>query len=666
MTLLFLLSLGIILVGGLLAFLAYPHSRISSWLGCGGILVGSLLGLIPTFLAIRSSSPLIDISLGPLPLGMVALRLDALSAWFLLPLFLLAPLTAFYGREYLASRLSPLRLGVYALCFHLFLFSMMLVLVARDSLLFLVGWEGMTVVSYLLVVTEDRKRTVREAGLLYLVLSHLGVMALVAMFLLLGGGEGKTDLSRMGVAAGTPQAHAIFLLALLGFGMKAGFVPLHVWLPEAHPAAPSPISALMSGIMIKIGIYGLLRILSFFSSVPLWWGYTMIVIGAIAGMVGILFAVAEKDMKRLLAYSSIENIGILALAMGMGLVGLATDLPPLATLGFAGAFLHVLNHAMMKSLLFFGIGAVQHATGTRALDTLGGLWKRMPQTGGAVLVGSLAIAGLPPLNGFIGEFLIYLGGLTGLSCFHHQTAKPLLSAFLVLTILALSWIGVLAAVAFVKLFGITFLGEARSEHATSAHEPGWAMRLPLRVLSLLCIAMGLGGPLLLAFLRAPLTSLLPSFASEIPSLLSEYRRILLWITLLSGGMILVGGILAWIRVRLLVSRPVRQSVTWDCGFAIPTPRMQYSGSSFVEPLTRLWHLLLRTRLRFQRPIGFFPRRSLFRIDYSDLFLKGFYRPLLEGMWQGANRFKFLQHGNTHLYVLYIAVTLIAFLIWKLG
>ena len=387
---------------------------------------------------------------------------------------------------------------------------MLLVVVARNGVLFLMSWELMSLASFFLVTLEDEKESVRRAGWIYLVAMHLGTAFLLAMFLLLGKNAGSLDFERLSTAAA--PSGVFFLLAVIGFGTKAGFIPMHVWLPEAHPAAPSHVSAVMSGVMIKTGIYGLLRMLTLLGPPPAWWGWTLVAIGVVSGILGVLYALSQHDLKRLLAYHSVENIGIIAMGLGVGVLGISYENPTMAALGFTGGLLHVVNHAVFKSLLFLGAGSVLHATGTGELDRLGGLLKRMPVTGATFLIGAAAISGLPPLNGFVSEFLIYLGAVAGLgSQAHIAPAWPLMS---VLVVGGLALIGGLAAACFTKAFGIVFLGEPRSDEAAHAHEAGAAMRWPMVVLAGLCVLIGLAAPLWPLVLQPAVAAVLPENMSE--------------------------------------------------------------------------------------------------------------------------------------------------------
>ena len=361
-------------------------ARWSTIVGAGGVVIGSLIGLgaaVPVFLG---GPPAVLHLSWEVPYGSFVVALDALSAFFLLPIFLLSAAAAVYGSEYLQVYRDTKHLGASWFLFNVLVASMTLVVIARNGILFLMGWEVMALASFFLVTFEDEQASVRQAGWVYLVATHMGTAFLLALFILLGREHGSLDFDQFTVSAGPGL---LFLLAVIGFGTKAGFMPLHVWLPEAHPAAPTHVSALMSGVMIKTGIYGLVRILTLLGPPPMWWGWVLCGIGLSSGILGVLFALAQHDLKRLLAYHSVENIGIIALGLGIGLIGLHAGVPVLAVFGFGGGLLHVVNHALFKGLLFLGAGAVLHATGTRDMEHLGGLLKRMPWTGFSFLIGAV-------------------------------------------------------------------------------------------------------------------------------------------------------------------------------------------------------------------------------------------------------------------------------------
>jgi len=456
------------------------------------------------------------------------------------------------------------------------------------------------------------------------------------------------------------SAGFLFVLAVVGFGTKAGFMPLHIWLPEAHPAAPSPVSAVMSGVMIKTGIYGLVRFVTFFDSPPAWWGWLLIAIGASSGILGVLFALAQHDLKRLLAYHSVENIGIISLGLGLGLLGLSLHLPVLIILGFSGGLLHVVNHAVFKGLLFLGAGSVLHGAKTLDIEHLGGLYKRMPWTGLTFLVGSLAICGLPPLNGFISEFVIYWGAARGLLILHGPS-----TAFPIVVIVSLVLIGGLAAACFTKAFGMTFLGEPRSVQATQAHESGWAMRLPMIVLAGACVAIGLMSSRAFLAVRPVLEVVSHLPVPVIQATLAAPMEILQFIVV--GFLIfLVLTALLWaVRCRLLVGRTVQTTGTWDCGYHAPSPRMQYTASSFAQPLTTLFQLILRTKKKNFPPVGFFPKQAAFSSVTPDVVTEYFVQPVTHGLRQGISKLRWIQQGRVNIYIFYIGLTLLILLFWSL-
>ena len=370
---------------------------------------------------------------------------------------------------------------------------------------------------------------------------------------------------------------------------------------------------------------------------------------------------AQHDLKRLLAYHSVENIGIIALGLGVGLLGLSAGVPILTVLGFAGALLHVVNHAIFKGLLFLGAGAVAHATGTREIDHLGGLLKRMPWTAAAFLTGALAISGLPPLNGFVSELLIYLGALHGVIIPGGTVVIPVLGA-----IGGLALIGGLAAACFTKAFGIVFLGVARSEHVAHAHEPGLAMRVPMLVLAAGCALIGCFAPWVVGALAPVIESAAGLPAETVRANLASATQPLLFVVLATLGMLVVVLLLAGLRRWMLAGRRVQESLTWDCGYAQPAARMQYTASSFAQPLTDLFGWLLQTQRRVVTPVGLFPRDASLVTKTSDLFAEHLYRPVFGGIGRGLSSLRWLQHGRVQLYVLYIALTLLVLLMWKLG
>jgi hydrogenase-4 component B len=656
-----LTSLCIILAGGVLAALTHRNERLSTGMALTGLLAGSILGLLSAIGVLVHGENLTLRIPWNMPMGSFSIGVDPISAFFMLPVLVLSSLAGVYGASYLKAWSGKKNLGSCWFFFNVLIASMVLVLVARNGVLFLIAWEVMALASYFLVVFEDEKEEVRQAGRTYLVATHLGTAGLLILFLILGQSSGSLDFNALGIAAGPGgTASVAFLLAVIGFGTKAGFMPFHVWLPEAHPASPSHVSAVMSGVMIKTGIYGLVRTITFLGAPPPWWGWTILAIGVSSGVLGVLFALAQHDLKRLLAYHSVENIGIIAIGLGVGLLGKSYGLPALAYLGFAGAMLHVLNHAIFKGLLFLAAGAIGHATHTLEIDRLGGLLKRMPWTAVLFLVGSVAICGLPPLNGFVSEFLIYLGALEGIVDLGAAGA-----AAGAIAIGALALIGGLAAACFTKAFGILFLGEPRSGHAAGAIEAPWAIRAPMIVLAAGCAGIGLLGPILVGGVRDVVASAagLSSAEVAVPAMVTESMRLIV----LGAAALLAGvGALAFLRWRLLAGRSVTTATTWDCGYAAPNPRMQYTASGFAQPLTGLFHFVLRTHREYSPPSGLFPGDSALSTHTADPMYKSVYEPVFAGWGRVLAKQRWLQSGQMQLYVLYIALTLLLLLVWKLA
>jgi formate hydrogenlyase subunit 3/multisubunit Na+/H+ antiporter MnhD subunit len=654
-----LLAVGLLMASAVAALLAARSPRWSTRMGTLGAVAAGVVGLAAT-LPVLAGAPARSLRVAwQVPHGAFFVAVDALSALFLLPVFAVGALTAVYGGEYLRGEGGGRSLGPPWFFFNLLLASMAMVIMARNAVLFLMAWEVMAVTSFFLVTFDDEEPSACRAGWTYLVAAHLGTACLLVLFVMLGRGSGSLDFDRF--APATESAGLLFLLALAGFGTKAGLLPFHVWLPEAHPAAPSHVSALMSGVMIKTGIYGLLRTLPALGTPHPWWGWVLCAVGLASGLYGVLFALAQSDLKKLLAYSSVENAGIVAMGLGLGVLGLAVGLPVLAVLGFAGALLHVVNHSLFKSLLFLAAGAVVRATGTREIDRLGGLLKRMPWTAAAFLVAAAAICGLPPLNGFVGEFVVYLGALQGITSTRGAATLPMLA---VLGGLAL--VGGLAAACFTKAFGMVFLGEPRGADAASAHEAPRSMLAPMLALAAACVLAGAAAPQVTSALAPVLAQVTGLTAAEVGAALSTVIAPLSFVALLGLALIVLVALLAGLRRALLARRVVSAAPTWDCGYAAPSPRMQYTGSSFTQPLADLFAPLLRTRVHVVPPDGAFPRAASLATETPDLCGDRMYGPAFAGIESALAAFRWLQHGGVHLYVLYIALTLVALLVWKLG
>lgn len=644
--------------GAVSALITANRGRWSTTWGVGGVLIGCLCGIIPAIRVVLGGPPQSLHIAWDVPYGSLFLALDPLSGFFLIPVFVLCALAAIYGADYLEAYRGRKAIAAPWFFFNLLVASMVVVILARNGILFLMAWEMMALSSFFLVTFEDEKQSTRDAGWIYLVASHIGTAFLLVLFIMLGREHRSLDFDRFTTSSG---AGLLFVLALVGFGTKAGFIPLHVWLPEAHPAAPSHVSAVMSAVMIKTGIYGLVRLMMLLGAPQAWWGWTLVGIGLSSGIIGVLLALAQHDLKRLLAYHSVENIGIIALGLGVGALGICAGLPAMAVMAYAGALLHVVNHALFKGLLFLTAGNVAHRTHTREIDHLGGLLRRMPRTGAIFLIGAAAISGLPPLNGFVSEFLIYLASFTGAVSLDGATSVPMLA-----TIAGLALIGGLAAACFTKAFGIVFLGQPRSEHARHAHEAGLAMVLPGFVLAAACILIGLCGATVTNSM-APLISMVTGLSAMVVrgSLATAAHSIAL-VSITGGALVGIATLLVLGRTIALSNRPVSINVTWDCGYAEPSPRMQYTASSFAQPLTSIFDLLLQTRRILIAPHGLFPVEASLATETPDPYQRYIYRPLFHDISRALSLLRPLQQGQVQVYILYIAVTLIALLLWQLA
>lgn len=588
----------------------------------------------------------------------VHLRLDAVSAFFLALLAVLGGAGSAYAHEYWTDKSHPRSAPSGRAWWNALLGFMGLVLLSANGLHFLIAWELFAVSAYFLITRERHRREVRQAGWLYLAASHAGTLCLFAFFTLLAARTGTWDLGPLRDRA---ELAPLFWLALFGFGVKAGLFPLHIWLPSGHANAPSHVSAILSGAAIKMGIYGLVRFTGWLP-VPDAAGWVVVALGVTSAVLGVAFALGQHDLKRLLAYHSVENIGIIAMGIGVGLLGVTHGSPPLAVLGFAGALLHVLNHAIFKGLLFLGAGAVLHATGTRDLDHLGGLERQMPVTSRTFLTGAVAISGLPPLNGFVSELLILLAAVAGVS---ERAAGAAVPATLVMASLGL--IGGLAAACFAKAYGVVFLGAPRRPQPVVARDPGPGMRNVMVVLAALCFAIGLGGFVLVPRLAPAVQQLTRLTGEELVAVLGwDLGRILLAVGLVGAVFLLVVLVLARLRAGLLAGREVGSSPTWDCGYAAPSARMQYTASSFARPIVEIFAPVLCTRADEVRPAGAFPTAARLSTETPDVAATYAFRPVFAGLARVAERLHALQQGRVQVYVAYIALALLVLLVWQLG
>jgi hydrogenase-4 component B len=587
-----------------------------------------------------------------LPVGEMLFRLDPLSAFFLVPVMIIAVCISLYSCGYCST--TPDNRGESHLTFYLGLViaAIILLLLAASGITLLIFWEIMALMVYLAMCLEHGRPEVREAGLQYLVASHVTTLLMLVLFSLVAQSGGQAFPAGGSLAPNSPAATAIFLTALVAFGMKAGIMPLHTWLPTAHANAPSHISAVMSGIVIKMGIYGLLRTISFFSTPPLWWGILLLCLGTVSAVVGVLFAIGQHDIKRLLAYHSIENIGIIVMGIGVALTGLSSGNSTLFVLGMAGALLHVLNHALFKSLLFLGAGAVIHIAGTRDIDRMGGLARALPLTSLAFLTGAVAICGLPPLNGFVSELLVYLGLFKGFG-----TTSGAAAAFLGMAAPLLALTGGLALACFVKVYGGVFLGEPRGPLPEPHESP--ATTGAMAILAGLCILIGLLPFAAVRLVEPVLAGINPQQGSSLPSIQTTAH--LYGLSIAAALLILLVSLLgAWYFSRLKAG-PIGETGTWDCGYAAPAPSMQYTASSFAEILVDIFSGILRPERHQPEINGLFPGPSSFRSHVPEVVLEKGILPFFAATDRRLAAIRRLQNGQLNHYILYIFVALIILL-----
>jgi hydrogenase-4 component B len=589
-----------------------------------------------------------SLALPALPLGSPGmLRLDPLGAFFLVPVLLLPSCGSLYGLGYWGDHHeNPRRLRfLYGLATAF----LALLVASAHVLVFLLAWEGMAITAFFMVITEDREPQTRRAAWIYLIATHSGTLCLFAAFALMASASGGFLFAPLPPGwAASPRGAVTFLLFLAGFGLKAGILPLHFWLPEAHAAAPSHVSALMSGILIKMGILGLIRLISWVPDPPFWWGALFMALGGLSGVLGVAMALGQHDLKRLLAYHSVENIGIILLGLGLGTLGKSMGQPALQLLGFAGALLHVLNHSLFKGLLFLGAGSILHGLGTRNLERMGGLARTMPFTAATFLVGSWAICGLPPLNGFASEWMIYLAAFRGLGL----RASP----WCVLGLGALALIGALAAACFTKVFGAAFLGSPRSVEAAGAAESPRSLRIPMGILACACIAIGLVPALAAPALERAVSVVAGPGTASLRELAHLPLLTLLALPLLAMAVLLW----AWCRKSL---SPRGDLPTWDCGYGPALPRAQYTASSFADGLVSGMRIALWPHVHMPRLKGLFPVPGRFQSHVPDPVLDRLAAPTLGLAARGVTLLRFLQSGQLQVYLLYILLTLFALLAW---
>jgi hydrogenase-4 component B len=676
-SLLILAMLGYV-IGSLSGLVFCRYEKLANFCSFGFATVAGACGTVACVMSLATgatAAPAQVLLLPPLiPYVQFTMRMDALGSFFGLIVSLLAFALSLYSIGYARGFYGRKNVGVLGAFFNLLLLATTLVFLASNAFFFLMAWEIMALSAYCLVSFEHEKEETRNAGVLFFVMSHIGTGCLILGFLLLfqaSGGYGFDGFHALGEKMSPGKRDAAFLLFLFGFGVKSGIVPLHIWLPAAHPVAPSNVSALMSGVLIKTGIYGMTRVFfDFLGTPPNWWGVTVLTIGTVSAVLGVLYALMEHDLKRLLAYHSIENIGIILMGLGAALMFLHSGHPALATLALIAGLYHTINHAVFKGLLFLGAGAVLHATHTRNMEEMGGLAKRMRWTALFFFVGAAAISALPPLNGFVSEWLTYQALLQGFG-----TTPSLIRLMFPLSGAMLALTGALAAACFVKAFGITFLGQPRSDHARHAHEASFPMLLGQGILVAACVFLGLF-PTVFLKLFDPVTQQLTG--QQLSQQLSVASGLVLSGGAAQGGTVSTLGITLMLLCLLpvplilwaLFARRSRTRIapTWDCGQRGLTPNMEYTATGFSKPLRMIFKALFRPRREVQREYDFSPYFTTnlrFESHVEELFQTRIYRPLRWLVLYGSRRLRALQAGSLQAYLIYIFITLLLLLLFAL-
>ncbi|HET6513969.1 MAG TPA: hydrogenase 4 subunit B [Thermodesulfovibrionales bacterium] len=635
----------------------------------------SFMGTVAGVMAVGSASVERVVLLLGLPSLPFHLRLDPLAGFFLTVIGLLSLFVSIYSAGYLRGFLGHRPVTRLVVFYNLFIAGMFMVVLADDALFFLISWEAMAAASYFLVMFEDESQENRRAAFLYLVIAHVGAMAILLSFGVMAGiatgfesfGGYTFDAMRQAKIP-LEWATVAFLLAFFGFAAKAGVVPLHVWLPEAHPVAPSNVSALMSGVMLKTAIYGIVRItFDLLKVFPWWWGAIVLVLGLVSAVMGVLYALMQHDLKRLLAYHSVENIGIILIGIGLAMIFTSSHLTVLASLALIAGLYHTMNHAMFKGLLFMGAGAVLHATHERNMEEMGGLIHRMPWTAALFLVGCVSISALPPFNGFVSEWLIFQAFLLSPSL-----PIPLVKLLMPLGAALLALTGALAAACFVKAFGVTFLGHWRGHPRPRVQEADWLMRSGMLMGAIVCLLLGI------------LPTLFIEWMDIVPEQLIGYKLSTsagafgwMWLTPLSeerasysGPVVFCGFILIFAAAYLILhvkAGKIRRGPIWDCGFEKINERMQYNATSFSMPIRRIFGFLFRVKeevtLAPQSAHGAFPRRLHYRLRVKDRFWNWIYRPIVEVSFWASRRVGGLQRGRIQAYLIYSFITIIILLVF---
>lgn len=670
---LFAVSIFLYLLAAVLALIFVKKHKLCTLVSNITCMAAALSGISSSLLLIFSSNGLININIfqSEIPLFSFNIRIDNLSAYFILGLSIVVFCVSLYSVAYLSHYKGKRNMGLFNFLYAIFILSMILVFTSGNALFFLFAWEAMSAVSYFLVIFESELEENRKAGTLYLIMTGIGTAFLLAAFMLMYSYTKSFDLSVVSKSIPADVKNLMFVLFLIGFGTKAGVIPMHAWLPAAYPAAPSNVSALMSGVMSKTAIYGILRfVLEYLGVGSIWWGIILLVLGVVSAVLGVAYAVIERNLKRLVAFSSIENIGIILIGLGVAFIAFAMNNLLIGSLALTASLFHTFNHMLFKSGLFLGAGSIQYSTHTKDIEKLGGLIKKMPVTALLMLCFSVAISALVPFNGFAGEWLTFQSIFGSI---HPGYAG--LNILLIFSVAALALSGALALSCFAKLFGISFLGKPRTDCAVAAKEVPWTMRIGMGILAALCLAIGLFPAAFIKVLENVVTGL-----GGIP-LASQLKGGFMAVSLpleITGSSISPFGLLvilaAIILITLLVLRIVggkyieRKYGTWDCGYEAINARMQYTATGFSKPLKIVFRILFRPsrELKTSGDLPYHPEKMEYSVASEPIFEKYLYVPITDFFKRLSKRTKYsVQTGSIRRYLSYIFIVLMALMLYNI-
>lgn len=623
---------------------------------------GSIFCLIPAIDVLSGSRALSRTFEYNQVFGQVTFSIDHLSAFFILVITIMSMLSVIYANGYLKNYLESKNINSHLVFFPMLIASMLLVVTCQNSLLFLVFWEIMSISSFFLVIFDSSKKEVLQAGVKYLIFMHISVIFIIIAFALMSIKSGSFDFASFNsvMQNNTSFANIVFILAFIGFGTKAGFVPFHNWLPEAHPAAPSHVSAVMSGVMIKMGIYGIIRMIILTGTPSKMIAFGVLLAAVISSLYGVLYAISQHDLKKLLAYHSIENIGIIGIGLGAGMLGQAYSNPLASLLGYSGAILHVLNHSIFKELLFLAAGNIYLKTRTKDIEVLGGLIKVMPATAVLFLIGSAAICAFPPLNGFISELLIYLGLFRTLEINH---LPVMLVVFFAISGLAL--VGTMAILCFSKVFGVVFLGMPRSEKSANVtSDCGLSMTIPMGILAVLALLIGVYPQFVFFDIKHIVYCVFPMDLVNLMQVSMVPLNIMQIVACFAILFIAFVTVIVLLKYYLTKGKKVMH-ITWGCGYNRVNTRMQYTASSYAGPFLSMLKPLFKKIFDIEKPKNLFPSSAHFHLEIEDIEEAYIINPLLRLDEKFLTKFESLQSGNIQSYLKYGLVFLLAVIIVSL-